>query len=59
MCHLRTCDNERKSDAGPDLRFLQYWLGHESIQSTVIYAALVSQSREKKAREFFMRLPSL
>jgi site-specific recombinase XerD len=46
-------------DAGADLRFLQDWLGHANIQNTVIYAALVSQSREKKAREYFMKLPSL
>src|ERR1051325_5726294 len=42
-----------------DLRFLQDWLGHANIQNTVIYAALVSHSRERKAREYFMKLPRL
>ncbi len=46
-------------DAGADLRFLQDWLGHANIQNTVIYAALVSGSREAKAREFFLKLPRL
>jgi integrase len=46
-------------DAGADLRFLQDWLGHANIQNTVIYAALVSHSREKKAREYFLKLPRL
>jgi integrase/recombinase XerD len=46
-------------DADADLRFLQDWLGHANIQNTVIYAALVSHSREKKTREYFMRLPRL
>ena len=44
-------------DAGADLRFLQDWLGHANIQNTVIYAALVSHSRERKAREYFMKMP--
>ena len=46
-------------DTDADLRFLQDWLGHANIQNTVIYAALVSHSREKKAREYFMKLPRL
>jgi site-specific recombinase XerD len=46
-------------DAGADLRFLQDWLGHAQIQNTVIYASLVSHSREVKAREYFMKLPRL
>lgn len=46
-------------DADADLRFLQDWLGHANIQNTVIYAALVSHSREKKARQYFMKLPRL
>jgi type 1 fimbriae regulatory protein FimB len=46
-------------DAGADLRFLQDWLGHANIQNTVVYAALVSGSRERKAREYFMRMPRL
>ena len=44
-------------DAGAELRFLQEWLGHSNIQNTVIYAALVSTSRETKAREYFLKLP--
>jgi site-specific recombinase XerD len=46
-------------DAGADLRFLQDWLGHAQIQNTVIYASLVSHSRDVKAREYFMKLPRL
>jgi integrase/recombinase XerD len=46
-------------DADADLRFLQDWLGHANIQNTVIYAALVSHSREKKARQYFRKLPRL
>lgn len=46
-------------DADADLRFLQDWLGHANIQNTVIYAALVSHSRETKARQYFMKLPRL
>lgn len=42
-----------------DLRFLQDWLGHANIQNTVIYAALVSHSRETKACQYFMKLPRL
>jgi type 1 fimbriae regulatory protein FimB/type 1 fimbriae regulatory protein FimE len=44
-------------DAGADLRFLQDWLGHAQIQNTVIYASLVSHSRDVKAREYFLKLP--
>lgn len=46
-------------DAGAELRFLQDWLGHANIQNTVIYTALVSTSREAKAREYFLKLPRL
>src|SRR5947199_279962 len=44
-------------DAGADLRFVQDWLGHANIQNTVIYAALVSTTREAKARQHFLKLP--
>lgn len=44
-------------DAGAELRFVQDWLGHSNIQNTVIYTALVSTSREAKAREYFLKLP--
>ncbi len=46
-------------DAGAELRFLQDWLGHSNIQNTVIYTALVSMSREQKARQYFLKLPRL
>jgi type 1 fimbriae regulatory protein FimB len=46
-------------DAGADLRFVQDWLGHSNIQNTVIYTALVSTSREQKARQYFLKLPRL
>jgi site-specific recombinase XerD len=41
------------------LRFVQDWLGHSNIQNTVIYAVLVSTSREAKARQYFLKLPRL
>jgi hypothetical protein len=44
-------------DADADLRFLQNWLGHANIQNTVIYAALVSHSRERKALGITMGMP--
>lgn len=44
-------------DAGADLRFVQDWLGHANIQNTIIYASLVSITRERKAREHFLKLP--
>lgn len=44
-------------DAGAELRFVQDWLGHANIQNTVIYTALVSTSREAKARTYFLKLP--
>lgn len=46
-------------DAGAELCFVQDWLGHSNIQNTVIYTALVSTSREAKAREYFLKLPRL
>ena len=46
-------------DADADLRFVQDWLGHSNIQNTVTYTALVSTSREAKARQYFMKLPRL
>lgn len=44
-------------DAGAELRFVQDWLGHANIQNTVIYTALVSTTRETKARQHFLKLP--
>jgi integrase len=44
-------------DASDDIRFVQDWLGHSNIQNTVVYARLVSSSRETKARKHFMKLP--
>ena len=43
-------------DTGADLRFVQDWLGHANIQNTVSYTALVSTSREAKARHYFLKL---
>lgn len=40
-----------------DIRFVQDWLGHANIQNTVIYASLVSTTRERKARQHFFKLP--
>jgi type 1 fimbriae regulatory protein FimB/type 1 fimbriae regulatory protein FimE len=44
-------------DASDDIRFVQDWLGHSNIQNTIIYAQLVSSSRESKARKHFIKLP--
>ena len=44
-------------DAGGDLRFVQDWLGHSNIQSTVVYTYLTSRTRESSARKVFLRLP--
>jgi type 1 fimbriae regulatory protein FimB len=45
-------------EVGADLRFVQDWLGHADIESTVVYAVIVNPTREKKARTLFMHLPS-
>jgi integrase len=44
-------------DASDNLRFVQDWAGHVSIQNTVIYAQLAGGSRVAKAREAFRTLP--
>lgn len=46
-------------DAGADIKFVQDWLGHANIQNIEIYAKLSAGSREKKAREHFLRMPKL
>ena len=46
-------------DAGAELRFVQDWLGQSNIQNTVIYTALVSTSREARARQYFLKFPRL
>jgi integrase len=43
--------------ADADIRAVQDWLGHSNIQNTVIYASLVSTTRDRKAREHFLKLP--
>lgn len=40
-------------DAGADLRFVQDWLGHKRISSTVIYAQLTNKTRDEQARKVF------
>ncbi len=45
-------------DAGAELRFVQDWLGHANIQNTVVYTFLSSTSRQEKARQVFLKLPS-
>jgi type 1 fimbriae regulatory protein FimB len=44
-------------DAGGDLRFVQDWLGHSNIQSTVVYTYLTSRNRESTARKVFLHMP--
>lgn len=45
-------------DAGGDIRFVQDWLGHANIQNTLVYANLISTTRDKQARVLFTRLPN-
>jgi len=40
-------------EAGADIRFVQDWLGHTNIQSTVIYAHLTNRARDEQALKFF------
>jgi len=40
-------------DAGADIRFVQYWIGHKNIQNTVVYAAISNRAREEQARKVF------
>ena len=44
-------------DAGADIKHVQDWLGHANIQNTEIYAKLSGKTREKKARELFLKMP--
>jgi site-specific recombinase XerD len=46
-------------EAGADLRFVQDWLGHADIDNTLIYATLVSATRDERARSLFRKLPKL
>jgi site-specific recombinase XerD len=40
-------------DAGADLRFVQDWLGHSNIQSTIVYAQISNRTRDEQARKVF------
>lgn len=40
-------------DAGADIRFVQYWIGHKNIMNTVIYAQLSHPAKDKVARRLF------
>lgn len=40
-------------DAGADIRFVQDWLGHRKIESTVVYAQITNPTRDKQALKFF------
>lgn len=39
--------------AGADIRFVQDWLGHKNIQSTVIYAQITNPTRDQQATKLF------
>lgn len=40
-------------EAGADIRFVQDWLGHTNIQSTVIYAHITDRARDEQAQKLF------
>jgi site-specific recombinase XerD len=40
-------------EAGADLRFVQDWLGHANIQSTIVYAQITNKARDEQARKVF------
>lgn len=40
-------------DAGADIRFVQYWIGHKNIMNTIIYAQLSHPTKDKAARQLF------
>lgn len=44
-------------EAGADIRFVMDWLGHKSIQSTVIYAQYTNPARDKQAARLFAAGP--
>jgi site-specific recombinase XerD len=46
-------------DAGADLMFVKDWLGHARVDNTLIYARLVSTTRDERARHLFPKLPRL
>jgi len=41
------------SEAETDLRFIQDWVGHANIQSTVVYTHITNPKRDKQARKVF------
>ena len=45
--------------AEADIKFVQEWLGHNRIDSTLIYAKLVSPERDRRARKHFLKLPKI
>jgi integrase/recombinase XerD len=41
-------------DAGAEIRFVQDWVGHSSIQNTVLYAQLSNTRRNEEAKKVFL-----
>jgi integrase/recombinase XerD len=41
------------NDAGAELRFIQDWVGHASISSTVVYTQVTNRRRDEEARKVF------
>jgi len=40
-------------DAGEDIYFAKYWLGHKNIQNTTIYSKFSTGTRDARARKMF------
>lgn len=59
LCHfhvLRHSIAVKLTDEGKALHFIQDWMGHSNIQSTLVYAQLRNPTRDAGAQEFYGRV---